>query len=166
MTVYNRLVRLRAPVDYKLKWQSKTNKVDAIWYDYDKKTNEFIAQLLSTTQHPVLNNCGTLEDVDKELQSMPVCQDAVRPQKNTPERLKSIETFIDHPGFDDRDYLRSRFRNVKSKWLNHQELIQYNIELRKLGFTRGLSDWKEKYVNPRNPNQIFYRFLVGEIESG
>jgi hypothetical protein len=77
-----------------------------------------------------------------------------------------IETFVDHPGFDDRDYLRSRFQNVRNKWMNHQELVAYNLSLKKLGFKRGLQRWEEKYVNPRNPNQIFYRFLVGEIESG
>ncbi len=166
MTTYSDLVRLRAPIDYKVKWQSKTGKVDAIWYDYQKDTGELIAQILTQTQNPNVNVCGIKEDLDKELESMPVCQDGVKPQRTTPKRVKMVETFVDHPGFDDRDYLRSRFTNVQSKWLNHQELIQYNINLKRQGFKRGLQNWVEKQVNPRNPNQIFYRFLWGEIESG
>ena len=166
MVVHTDIVRLRAPIDFKVKWKSKTGKVDAIWYDYDKSTEEFITQLVTATQNPDVNACGVKEDLDKELESMPVCQDGVKPQKTTPDRVKMIETFVDHPGFDDRDYLRSRFKNVRSQWLNHQQLVEYNISLKRQGFKRGLQNWVEKHVNPRNPTQIYFRFLVGEIENG
>lgn len=167
MTTYTDIVRIRAPEDYSKKWKSKTGKVDAIWYDYDKSTKELITQLTTSTQHPEIKNAGTLEDINLELESMPVCQDGVKPQRNTPSKTKMIETLLDHPGFDgDRDFLRSRFRNIRDHWVNHEQLIKINQNLKSLGYKRGIQDFKQKYVNPKNPNQIFYCLEVGEIENG
>jgi len=165
MTTYSDIVRIKTPTkDYITNWKSKTGKVDAIWYGRDSN-GEVITQLVSTTQHPNLYNSGTLEDIDIELESMPLCQDGVKPQKNTPKRPKLIETFVDHPGFDnDRDFIRSRFRNIREHWVNHQELIEINQKLRAMGYTRGLQDFKKKHVNPKNPNQIFYCLEFGECE--
>jgi hypothetical protein len=167
MTVKTDIVRLRASTDYSSKWRSKTGRVDAIWYDYDKKTNELLAQLTVSNQQPNIKNSGTLEDINLELESMPVCQDGVKSQKTTPVKTQVIETFVDHPGFDgDRDFLRKRFRNIREHWVNHQQLIQINRDLKRFGYSRGIQDFKQKYINPRNPNQIFYCLQVGEIENG
>lgn len=165
--MYSDIVRIRAPPAYIKTWKSQTKKADAIWYDYDNYTQELITQLAVSSQEPHLENSGTLEDIELELQSMPVCQDGVKPQKDTPTQLKTIQTFVDHPGFDgERDFIRSRFRNVREHWLNHQELIAVNRRLKSQGYTRGIQDFKKKFVNPRNPNQIFYCVQVGECERG
>jgi hypothetical protein len=165
MTVYDEIVRIRVPHNQKLK--SVTGKVDFTPHGYDRYTQEKIVQLSVITQHPKLKSSGTKEDLDIELQNLPVCQDAVRDPKTKPEVLRTVYTFVDHPGFDgDRDYLRSRFTQIREHWMNHQELITFNLRLKKQGYTRGLRDWKDKLVNPRNPNQIFYKFLVGYVEYG
>ena len=167
MTVSSDIVRIRIPPDYFKNWKSKTHKVDLICHGYDNYTQEQIIQLAACSQDPVLNNAGSTEDIEIELESMPVVQDGVKPQKTTPKRLRLIETFVDHPGFDgDRDFIRSRFRNIREHWVNHQELVRINQDLRKLGYTRGIQNFKKKYVHPKNPNQIFYCIEVGECEYG
>lgn len=164
LTNYSYLVRLRNPPKV---LKSATGKVDFINHEWDAYTQELITQLAVSTQQPRLENAGTMEDIELELEKLPVAQDGVKPQRNTPEKPMRIETFIDHPGFDkDRDFIRSKFRNIRDHWLNHQELIEVNQELKKQGYTRGLQDFKQKHVNPHNPNQIFYCLEVGECEYG
>jgi hypothetical protein len=161
------MTRLRAPEKEIKKIKSVTGKVDFINHEWDAYTQELITQLAVSTQQPRLENSGTLEDIELELEKLPVVQDSVRPFKTTPEKPHKIETFLDHPGFDkDRDFIRGRFRKIREHWLNHQELIEVNQELKKQGYTRGIQDFKKKHVNPRNPNQIFYCVEVGECEYG
>lgn len=167
LTTYTYLARLRFSEDEVKQLKSKTGKIDFINHGYDKYTQELVTQLAISTQQPRLENSGTMEDIELELQGLPVVQDSVKPWKNTPQKPHKVETFVDHPGFDnDRDFIRGRFRNIREHWLNHQELIEINQALLKQGYTRGIQDFKKKHINPKNPNQIFYCVEIGECEYG
>ncbi len=166
MTVHSQLVKLKVEKEFQRQWKSKTNKVDAIWYDHEKDLNEQYLQLVSTDQHPVLRACGNNNTIDRELSDMPVCQDAVRDRENTPKGpLHQVTSMMGHPGLQgDRDFLKSRMKNVCDKWIDKDTLLSINEKLKSQGYTKGI-EVEEIKMHPTKPLAL-YRIKIGDVESG
>lgn len=166
MTVYSELVKIRAPIRYAKTYRPKTNNIDAIWYPYEHDVGERFVQLVTTNQHPTIAGSGTKRDLNDELNRMPICQDAVKTQKNTPRgSLHQVSTLVGHPGLTgDRDFLKSRMTNVSDKWVTKEKLISINKKLKAKGYEKGVEIEEVKH-HPTKPISL-YRIKVGDIESG
>lgn len=166
MTVYSRLVKLRVPSSYSKAFKPRSKNIDVIWYPYERDVGERYAQLVTTNQHPTLAGSGVKRDLDDELNYMPVSQDAVKEQKNTPKGpLHQVTTLHGHPGLTgSRDFLKSRMRNVYCRWITKEKLIHINNTLKAKGFEKGL-EVEEVRHHPTKPITL-YRVRIGDIESG
>ena len=165
MTVYTKLVRLRAPKLNNARIKSRTKRVDFIWYDYEEDVGEQNVQLVTTNMHPVLGSAGTMRHIDEELSYLPVCRDGVKKLPNTPTRAKQVDTIMGHPGLSgDRDYLKSKMKKVTDKWITKERLLQINANLRSMGYKKPL-EVEEIRHHPTKPI-VLYKVKIGEIESG
>jgi hypothetical protein len=166
MNLHTRLVKLKVEAEYKKKLKPLTNKIDFIWHDHEKDVNEQYVQLVATDRHPTIKGSGTMRHIDEQLSEMPVCQDAVRERKNAEKGpLHRVDTIVGHPGLvGDRDYLKSRMKNVKDKWVSKERLLQINARFKELGYDKGV-EVEEVMHHPTKPLSL-YRIKIGEIESG
>jgi hypothetical protein len=166
MTVYSRLVKLRVPLDYSRKFKLRKRGTNVIWYPYEHDVGERFAQLVTTNQHPRADIAGIKRDLDDELNYMPVCQDAVKQQKNTPTgSLYNVTALAGHPGLTgSRDFLKSRMRNVSCQWVSKEKLISINNKLKSFGYKKGVEIEEVKH-HPTKPITL-YKIKVGDVESG
>jgi hypothetical protein len=167
MTVHTELVKLKVQKEYQKRFKKvniKPRNIDIIWYEHEPDVNEQYVQLVTTNQHPVLGSCGTRENIDTLLSKMPVKQDAVRDRKNTPKGpLHPVSTIVTHPGLNgSRDFLRSRMKNVRDKWVTRQKLLEINAKMKSFGYTKGI-EVEEVVQHPTKPIS-YYRIKIGEVE--
>ena len=163
MTIRSQLVKLKVEKEFQRQCKPKTNRVDFVWYDHEKDLGEQYLQLISTDNHPVLRSCGTTNHIDEELSYLPVCQDAVRQRKNSEKgSLKTVTTIVGHSGLQgDRDYLKSRMKNVRDKWVTKERLLEINNQMKSFGYTKGI-DVEEIMHHPTKPISL-YRIKVGDM---
>src|SRR4029078_10692605 len=160
MTVYSKLVKIRAPKTWR--YRSRTRRVDIIPYEYEEDVGEQNVQLVTTNKHPFLGSAGTMRHIDQELSFMPVCRDAVKKLPNPPQVAKTVDTIVGHPGLSgERDHMRSRMKNVKDKWVTKEKLLDINNNLKILGYEKGV-EIEEVRHHPTRPI-VLYKVKVGEI---
>jgi len=171
MTVRTQLIKLKVEKEFQRKYKNRFKNVDMIWYKHESDVNEQLVQLITPSEHPVLDQCGTMNTIDRLISTLPVCQDAVKDRNHKPEGhtpqgpLHPITTIMTHSGLNgDRDFLKSRMKNVRDKWVTKEKLLEINNDMKKFGYDKGI-EVEEVMNHPTKPIS-YYRIKIGELESG